>query len=81
MVSKKKVALVWKIMTGLFVTAILVMLLFRVYEWWIERKAHFIRYEAFGIDVPTRYTIHGVDVSRYQEIIDWSSVQSMDVER
>jgi lysozyme len=80
MANKKKVAIVWKIVVGLIITATVVMLLFRVYEWWLERRAHFIRYEAFGIEVPTRYTIHGIDVSRYQETIDWQSVQGMNVE-
>lgn len=80
MANKKKVAIVWKIVVGLILTATVFMLLFRVYEWWLERRAHFIRYEAFGIEIPTRYTIHGIDVSRYQETIDWASVQSMDVE-
>lgn len=80
MANKKKVAIVWKIVVGLIITATVFMLLFRVYEWWLERRAHFIRYEAFGIEIPTRYTIHGIDVSRYQETIDWASVQSMNVE-
>lgn len=80
MASKKKVAIVSKIITGLIIAAIFVMLFFRVYEWWLERRAQFIRYEAFGIEIPTRYTIHGIDVSRYQEIIDWGSVKNMNVE-
>jgi lysozyme len=80
MASKKKAAIVSKIVTGLIIAAIFVMLLFHVYEWWLERRAHFIRYEAFGIEIPTRYTIHGIDVSRYQEIIDWQSVKNMNVE-
>jgi lysozyme len=81
MANKKKVAILsWKIVVGLLAAATLFMLLFTFYEWWQERKAHFIRYEAFGIEIPTRYTIHGIDVSRYQETIDWESVQSMDVE-
>jgi lysozyme len=80
MANKKKVAIIWKIVTGLIMTAILVMLSFRAYEWWLERRARFIRYAAFGIEVPTRYTIHGIDVSRYQEVIDWESVKAMNVE-
>jgi len=81
MANKKKVAIVfWKILIGLIATATVFMLLFRVYEWWQERRAHFIRYEAFGIEIPTRYHIHGIDVSRYQETIDWQSVQGMNVE-
>jgi lysozyme len=80
MASKKKAATVWKIVIGVFVAAIVLMFAFRIYEWWQERRAHFIRYEAFGIEVPTRYGIHGIDVSRYQEVIDWESVKAMDVE-
>src|SRR5947209_3792835 len=80
MANKKKVAIIWKIVTGLIMTAILVMLSLRAYEWWLERRARFMRYAAFGIEVPTRYTIHGIDVSRYQEVIDWESVKAMNVE-
>ena len=49
------------------------------YDWWMERRAHFIRYAAFGIDIPVNYTIHGIDVSKYQNIIDWGSVHDMKV--
>jgi len=80
MANKKNGAIIRKIVIGLIMIAILGMLSFRVYEWWLERRAHFIRYEAFGIEVPTRYIIHGIDVSRYQETIDWESVKAMDVE-
>jgi len=80
MASKKKASLYWKVGIGLIVTAILAMLTYRAYEWWLERRARFMRYEAFGIEVPTRYTIHGIDVSRYQEIVDWESVKAMNVE-
>ncbi len=80
MAKNKKAAIFWRIALGLIVAATVVMLLFRVYEWWQERRAHFARYEAFGIEIPTRYTIHGIDVSRYQETIDWESVKSMNVE-
>jgi len=78
--AKKKAVITWKVITGLIVTGILVMLVFNIYDWWLERRAHFVRYEAFGIEIPTHYTIHGIDVSRYQEVIDWESVKAMNVE-
>lgn len=53
---------------------------FRVYEWLLERRAIFIKYDAFGIDFPSNYSIHGIDVSKYQDIINWESVKSMEVE-
>ena len=35
------------------------------------------RYAAFGISVPAGFTIHGIDVSRFQERIDWEEVKNM----
>lgn len=40
----------------------------------------FIQYPAFGIAIPGDYSIHGIDVSHYQEIIDWEEVKNMDVD-
>jgi lysozyme len=42
-------------------------------------KAGFVHYKEFGIDIPTNYTIHGIDVSRYQQDIDWKLVKEMRV--
>lgn len=39
----------------------------------------FIHYSAFGISLPAKYTIHGIDVSRYQQDIDWEMVKKMKV--
>lgn len=41
-------------------------------------RPKFIRYPAFGIDLPVSYTIHGIDVSRYQSSIDWKEVKNME---
>jgi len=48
-------------------------------SWWKNRKASFIHYPAFGIPIPRDYSIHGIDVSRYQEHIAWEEVQAMQV--
>ena len=40
-------------------------------------KPKFVRYPAFGIDIPVNYEIHGIDVSRYQYNIDWKAVEAM----
>ena len=37
----------------------------------------FVRYPAFGIEIPSNYSIHGIDVSRYQSNIDWDAVKAM----
>ncbi|MCW3092263.1 MAG: glycoside hydrolase family 25 protein [Ferruginibacter sp.] len=36
-----------------------------------------IMYPAFGIDIPQNYLLHGIDVSRYQQVINWSDVKDM----
>lgn len=51
--------------------------------WYITsslNKPKFVRYPAFGIDIPVNYTIHGIDVSRHQSIIDWKDVKAMRIQ-
>lgn len=50
-----------------------------VYQRMIYRKAKFTRYPEFGIAIPEAYSIHGIDVSRYQNIIAWEEVKAMKV--
>jgi lysozyme len=76
--KKKKYPWKWWIII-LCVIAVLVALGY----WWTKaeniRKAKFVRYPAFGIDIPDSYEIHGIDVSRFQSYIDWPSVKEMKV--
>ena len=47
---------------------------------WVKKKrASLVRYPEFGIAIPTSYSIHGIDVSRYQQMIAWEEVQAMQV--
>ena len=69
----------WKIVLFTLTAAVLIMFCFVAYDWWQERRSHFIRYPEFGIEIPTNYSIHGIDVSKYQDVIDWSSVKDMKV--
>lgn len=50
------------------------------YLWWLERRSSAIRYKEFGIPIPEGYSIHGIDVSRYQNFINWESVKGMYVQ-
>jgi len=59
--------------------AVMIMLCFACYDWWIERRSRFVRYPEFGTDIPVNYSIHGIDVSKYQDRIDWESVKEMKV--
>ncbi len=42
-------------------------------------KPRSIIYPAFGIDIPQGFIIHGIDVSRYQQVINWDEVSGMKV--
>ena len=39
----------------------------------------FVLYKEFGIYMPVNYSIHGIDVSRYQQTISWKDVKQMKV--
>lgn len=38
-----------------------------------------ISYTEFGIDIPGNYAIHGIDVSKYQQTVQWKAVKEMKV--
>lgn len=67
----------------IFISVLLIVLVLIGYIWYktlrIE-QAKFVRYPAFGIDIPDNYNIHGIDVSWYQGYIDWPSVKQMRVQ-
>ena len=48
-------------------------------KWWEYQQLRSTRYPEFGITIPDRYSIHGIDVSRYQERIAWEEVKAMKV--
>ena len=50
-----------------------------LYQWFSYRKAKFTRYPEFGIAIPERYSIHGIDVSKYQSMVAWEEVKAMKV--
>ncbi len=52
---------------------LLLILLYIYYIWYPK----IIRYKDFGIAVPSGYSIHGIDVSRYQDDIVWHEVADM----
>jgi lysozyme len=79
MATTKRSDKVWKILIVCIGLSIVVMIGMWAYEWWLARRAHYIRYAAFGIEIPINYSIHGIDVSKYQHIIDWTSVKAMNV--
>ncbi len=45
----------------------------------VDYPFHYKEYKEFGIRIPSRYEIHGIDVSRYQDRVDWERVAAMQV--
>lgn len=46
----------------------------------LMKKSEQTFYKAFGISIPTKYKLHGIDVSRYQSYIYWTSVKQMKID-
>jgi lysozyme len=74
--SKKKVARFVLIAVALSAFIVLGSV---IYQWLKYRKAKFTHYPEFGISIPTDYTIHGIDVSKYQNVIAWEEVRAMNI--
>ncbi|HEU4576059.1 MAG TPA: GH25 family lysozyme [Chitinophagaceae bacterium] len=51
------------------------------YWWFTYRRARMVKYPAFGIEIPEVYPIHGIDVSKYQQLIAWDAVKAMQVKK
>ncbi|MEO6759138.1 MAG: glycoside hydrolase family 25 protein [Saprospiraceae bacterium] len=45
----------------------------------LEYPLHYKEYKHFGIRLPSGYSVHGIDVSRYQRRVDWARVKNMQV--
>jgi lysozyme len=50
-----------------------------IIAFWNYKRLHvrFVHYAAFGIDMPEGYSIHGIDISKYQSDINWKEVKDM----
>jgi lysozyme len=45
----------------------------------LDYPFHYKEYKHFGIRIPGGYSVHGIDVSRYQSRVDWTRVKKMSV--
>jgi lysozyme len=80
--SRSGKAWIWAGISGFVIIAVYLLLNATGYDpffrFGIEKS--YKRYEAFGIHIPTRHAIHGIDVSRHQGGINWSLVKAMQVD-
>lgn len=75
MAKKKKTAL-RSLVILLFLLTLTAFVVYLIREH--SSRPRFVRYPAFGIDLPVNYDIHGIDISRYQSNIDWEAVSVME---
>jgi lysozyme len=70
-----------KVRKGIFVFALMgiILLVFLIFYRSRYRKAKFTHYPEFGINIPEGYSIHGIDVSKYQSVIAWEEVKAMKI--
>ena len=74
---RKKKIIRW--ITGFIIIGIVAFTGWFGYQWYIYQKAKSTHYPEFGIAIPNEYSIHGIDVSKYQDIIAWEEVKAMRV--
>ncbi|MGB2703708.1 MAG: glycoside hydrolase family 25 protein [Chitinophagaceae bacterium] len=79
MLSTKQKKQIRKIVIASVAIVILITGCWLVYQRLTYRKAKFSRYPEFGIIIPESYSIHGIDVSKYQSMIAWEEVKAMKV--
>ena len=77
MARKKKKSVITVILGLLLLLALSVFIVYKVVNYFYPTS--FAHYPGFEIELPNDYTIHGIDVSRYQKTINWPSVQEMEV--
>ncbi len=77
MARKKSKTGRWIILVTIIATVLFALVLGVL--WYDSNTNERIRYPAFGISIPAGFEIHGIDVSKYQQTIAWSSVREMEV--
>jgi len=75
--SRKKKFIRWVL--SIAIAVVVVAAAWMGYRFLAYAKAKSTHYAEFGISIPNEYTIHGIDVSKYQNIIAWEEVKEMQV--
>ncbi|MEP6674604.1 MAG: GH25 family lysozyme [Ferruginibacter sp.] len=75
--AKKKKSIFRSVLLLIIVLAVVSGTAYFITDYFYRPK--FVRYPAFGIDMPVSFQIHGIDVSRHQHAIDWADVKAMQV--
>ncbi len=68
------------LITKIFLFLVISLLIGLIGYHWSSIFSRPIRYRAFGISIPGKYALHGIDISHYQSRIDWKAVSAMRVD-
>lgn len=79
MLSGKRKKQVRRYVITLAGISILAIITWVLVQWFHSKKVKFVRYPEFGIAIPETYSIHGIDVSKYQSLVAWEEVKAMKV--
>ena len=63
----------------IFASFIVLIIMYLAYFLYQEIRSGYLKYDAFGVRIPSGYDVHGIDVSKYQGVINWKSVKNMKV--
>lgn len=63
-----------------YLFALLILVVIGALAWWWFKRSQpdFEHYPDFGIEIPANFSIHGIDVSKYQERVNWRAVKEME---
>lgn len=79
MPSRKQKKYIRRLIFSVLAAVALGMAIWMAVDWYKYRRVKFRRYPEFGISIPESYSIHGIDVSRFQYTIAWDEVKLMQV--
>lgn len=79
MPSRRRKKILLKILFFTALALLLAVITWVGYQRLKKSKTKFTRYPEFGISIPGDYSIHGIDVSKYQSSIAWNEVKAMKV--
>jgi len=75
--AKRKKNLSRPVIITLIILMVLAMASYYISDYFY--RPSFVHYKEFGIDLPAKYQVHGIDVSKYQQSISWQDVKEMNV--
>ena len=79
MLSSRQKSKSRKIITVIVVAALSITTVLILFQTLFYKKPGFVRYPEFGIAIPENYSIHGIDISKYQSTISWEEVKLMKI--